>query len=55
MMGLWGLKHVEERANPDTVYRRKRIVYQVGNKDKCSSVSLQQLTNQLLTESDEQI
>jgi hypothetical protein len=34
MMGLWGLKHVEERANPDTVYRRKRIVYQIGNKDK---------------------
>jgi hypothetical protein len=34
MMGLLGLKHVEERGNPDTVYRRKRIVYQVGNKDK---------------------
>jgi len=34
MMGLWGLKHVEERGNPDTVYRLKRIVYQVGNKDK---------------------
>jgi hypothetical protein len=34
MMGLWGLKHVEERGKPDTVYRRKRIVYQVGNKDK---------------------
>jgi hypothetical protein len=34
MMGLWGLKHVEERGNPNTVYRRKRIVYQVGNKDK---------------------
>jgi hypothetical protein len=34
MMGLRGLKHVEERRNPDTVYRRKRIVYQVGNKDK---------------------
>jgi hypothetical protein len=33
-MGLWGLKHVEERGNPDTVYRRKRIVYKVGNKDK---------------------
>jgi hypothetical protein len=32
MMGLWGLKHVQERGNPDTVYRRKRIVYQVGNK-----------------------
>jgi hypothetical protein len=31
---LWGLKHVEERGNPDTVCRRKRIVYQVGNKDK---------------------
>jgi hypothetical protein len=34
MMGLWGLKHVEERGNPGTVYRRKTIVYQVGNKDK---------------------
>jgi hypothetical protein len=34
MMGLWGLKHVEEKGNPDTVYRRKRIVYQVGNKNK---------------------
>jgi hypothetical protein len=34
MMGLWGLIHVEERGNPDTVYGRKRIVYQVGNKDK---------------------
>jgi hypothetical protein len=22
------------RGNPDTVYRQKRIVYQVGNKDK---------------------
>jgi hypothetical protein len=33
-MGLRGLKNVEERGNPDTVYRRKRIVYQVGNKDK---------------------
>jgi hypothetical protein len=26
------VKHIEERGNPDTVYRRKRIVYQVGNK-----------------------
>jgi hypothetical protein len=34
MMDLCGLKHVEERGNPDAVYRRKRIVYQVGNKDK---------------------
>jgi hypothetical protein len=34
MMGLWGLKYIEEGGNPDTVYRRKRIVYQVGNKDK---------------------
>jgi hypothetical protein len=34
MMGLLGLKHVEERGNTDTVYRRKRMVYQVGNKDK---------------------
>jgi hypothetical protein len=35
-MGLWGLKYVEESGikNPDTVYRRKRLVYQVGNKDK---------------------
>jgi hypothetical protein len=34
MMGLWDLKHVEERGKPGTVYRQKRIVYQVGNKDK---------------------
>jgi hypothetical protein len=34
MMGLGGLKHVEEKGNPDAVYRQKRIVYQVGNKDK---------------------
>jgi hypothetical protein len=34
MMGLWGLKYTEERGNPDIVYRRKRIVYKVGNKDK---------------------
>jgi hypothetical protein len=34
MTDLWGLKHVEERGNTDTVYRRKRIVYQDGNKDK---------------------
>jgi hypothetical protein len=40
MMGLRGLKHVEERGNPDTVYRRKRIVYQVGNKDKLTYLTL---------------
>ena len=40
MMGLWGLKHVEERENPDTVYRRKRIVYKVGNKDKINSTEM---------------
>jgi hypothetical protein len=34
MMGLLALKHIEDRGNPDTVYRRKRIVYQIGNKDK---------------------
>jgi hypothetical protein len=34
MMGRLGLKHGEERGNPGTVYRQKRIVYQVGNKDK---------------------
>jgi hypothetical protein len=34
MMGLWGLKHVEEKENADTVYRSKRIVYQFKNKDK---------------------
>jgi hypothetical protein len=38
MMGLWGLKYVEERGNPDTLYRRKRVVYQVGNKDKINLV-----------------
>jgi hypothetical protein len=27
MMGLWSLKHVEERGNSDAVYRRKRILY----------------------------
>jgi hypothetical protein len=40
MMGLWGLKHVQERGNPDTVYRRKRIVYRVGNKDKINYVCM---------------
>jgi hypothetical protein len=41
MMGLWGLKHVEERGNRDTVYRRKRIVYQVGKKDKINYTEMQ--------------
>jgi hypothetical protein len=52
MMGLWGLKHVEERGNPDTVYKRKRIVYQVGNKDKlywdARSTKYQDLLNYVL-------
>jgi hypothetical protein len=42
MMGLWGLKHVEERGNPDIVYRRKRIVYHVGNKYKINTASVLQ-------------
>jgi hypothetical protein len=44
MMGLWGLKHVEERGNPDTVYRQKRIVYQVGNKDKINVQNIRIIT-----------
>ena len=33
MMGLWGLKHVEESRIAD-ILRRRKTVYQVGNKEK---------------------
>jgi len=32
MMGLWGLKHVEERRQ-HILYVDKKAVYQVGNKE----------------------
>jgi hypothetical protein len=36
---------VEERGNPDTVYRRKRIVYQAGNKDKINYTEMHSQQN----------
>ena len=32
MMGLWGLKHVEERRQ-QLLYINKKAVYKVGNKE----------------------
>jgi len=33
MMGLWGLKHVEERRQ-QLLYENKKAVYQVGSKEQ---------------------
>jgi len=47
MMGLWGLKHVEERRQ-QLLYVNKKAVYQVGNKEYKSLPNLFELLTPLL-------